>query len=696
MSAVPSYRRFFYLHGPDAKSWRVRHTHNLTQDASGAYALAPQPGVAFIWPPIPGTAPVAPIALASDAQGSIHVLDGADMRVKVIDPAGKRPARALASVGGFGADARAFKAAQDVAIWEHGALVVADAGDRSVKIFSTYPHALLAVWTQFGKPTRLACGAGNLLWVLDAEGARVLAVDRDGAIRAALSGLSRPIALTATDDGGVFVLDDMKVLFFANADSAPAVVGSAPGGRCLTIADDGTLYVGSDVGLVYAFSPDGSGRWRAPGVGVVGQGAKVNALLRLCGGALLALAQPPGAKAAGFWQLDAAAARERCGSLITLDLDSGVADNIWHRIKIDAEIPGGAAIDVNVACFNEVGGRAVKDLRPPPIRLSGDVRDCLVQSGDTDKGASGRYLRLHLILRGDGVATPILSGIRVWISRDSWVKYLPAIYQEDDESRSFLSRFLAIAQTSFEDFDETIDDIWKLFDPASAPANWFAWLAAWLALPVEPSWSDAQKRAVLKNAGEQYRLRGTIKGLEQLILDYADVKARLFEHFRLRQLIFLRDDPEKAMRTGGGRLWSRDYYRRLQLGAYANVGYFSLVDAPEPAVEAVAWGAHEFTVFFDTEPLITETMLKKVAAVVEREKPAHTMAHYRPVYSRFRVGVQATLGMDTRVGAIGEAVLGRVSTLNYDAVLAATTPERDIRAQGSSVRPRLGVSSRLC
>ena len=71
-------------------------------------------------------------------------------------------------------------------------------------------------------------------------------------------------------------------------------------------------------------------------------------------------------------------------------------------------------------------------------------------------------------------------------ARSVFLKYLPAIYQEDPESRSFLARFLSILQTDFDGFDETIDDIWNYFDAASVPADWFLWLAAWIALPIEP------------------------------------------------------------------------------------------------------------------------------------------------------------------------------------------------------------------
>jgi len=65
--------------------------------------------------------------------------------------------------------------------------------------------------------------------------------------------------------------------------------------------------------------------------------------------------------------------------------------------------------------------------------------------------------------------SPVLRGIRIWYPRASWLQYLPAVYQEDQESASFLSRFLSILQTSFDCFDETIDDIASLFDPLSVP-----------------------------------------------------------------------------------------------------------------------------------------------------------------------------------------------------------------------------------
>jgi phage tail-like protein len=696
---LPSYRQYLLL--APQPGWQAT-AFELSPDASGAYRLDALPGGAAALPTYTGVAPIAPVAVAAETDGPVHVLDAADMRIKVLDIAGKRPGRALPGIGGIGGDARHFRSAQGIALLARGALAVADTGNGYVKIFSAYPYALLAVWGPFGEPARVAAGIGGLLWVLDRAGKRVFSLDQDGATRATLPALVAPLEMATDAAGDIAVLDGANIVVFPPGGGAPAIVGTVANASSLAFGDAGFLYVGTQSGLVYSFAPDDPG-WRRVGIGVLGEQAAVSALFWRGGSTLIALVREPGASAAQLWTIDTAAAHVPSGKLITCELDSGINDCVWHRIALDADIPDGTSIEVVTEAYDEPPGSTPPDLVAPPITLSADTlepgdrrhrrldraRDCLVQGG------SGQYLKLTLTLRSNGIATPVLRSIRIWFPRDSWLKYLPAPYQEDDQSRSFLSRFLSILQTDFDGFDETVDDIWTLFDPLSVPGKSYAWLAAWLALPIKPTWSDAQRRSVLKSAYTQYKRRGTVVGLQQLISDYAGVGARLVEHYRLRQLIQLADDPAKATATGGGRLWSRDFYRRLQIGVYSQVGYFKLVGEPEPGVEPVAWGVHQFSVFFNAEPLGMDATRKSVAAVVEREKPAHTMATYRPVYARMRLGVQATLGVDTRIGDVGQAVLGRVSTLGYDAILAPSTAERAFRAMGAVQRPRLGIDARL-
>jgi hypothetical protein len=80
---------------------------------------------------------------------------------------------------------------------------------------------------------------------------------------------------------------------------------------------------------------------------------------------------------------------------------------------------------------------------------------------------------------------------------------------------------------------------------------------------------------------------------------------------------------------------------------------------------------------------------------VEREKPAHTEAAVCPVYPRLRVGIQATVGVDSVVGGISHLVLNHLATLNYDTILACTETDDELAAHGASFRPRTGVTTRL-
>jgi phage tail-like protein len=302
---------------------------------------------------------------------------------------------------------------------------------------------------------------------------------------------------------------------------------------------------------------------------------------------------------------------------------------------------------------------------------------------------------------------PVLHRMKTFFPRAGYLHYLPAVFQEDDESRLFLERFLAIFQTEFDHLDQTIDNLWQLFDPASVPQKHLEWLAGWLALFMNPEWPGMKQRQMLKDAFRSYQRRGTVDGVEQAVTDYAGVHfAKVLEHFRLRRWPVLQAATQSdgkvwpyqtitAPLDGSARLWSRDFYQRLQLTSYSQVGSFRLIGHPEPALESLEWGAHRFTVFFPADPYRVDETEQRVARVVEREKPAHTEATLCPVLPRMRVGVQATVGVDTVVGGVSHLVLNQLSTLSYDSILACSAPEHHLRALGSAVRPRLGITTKL-
>jgi hypothetical protein len=60
-----------------------------------------------------------------------------------------------------------------------------------------------------------------------------------------------------------------------------------------------------------------------------------------------------------------------------------------------------------------------------------------------------------------------------------------------------------------------------------------------------------------------------------------------------------------------------------------------------------------------------------------------------------RVGRQAMVGVDTRVGGVSYLTLNRLATLSYDTILGCSPYERPMRAGGTSPRPCVGTTTVL-
>ncbi len=94
--------------------------------------------------------------------------------------------------------------------------------------------------------------------------------------------------------------------------------------------------------------------------------------------------------------------------------------------------------------------------------------------------------------------------------------------------------------------------------------------------------------------------------------------------------------PEPAGLNLGARLWSPNFYPRLQLGVASTVGSFQLSNVPIPAAEPYTWGANQFSILFPTDPYTVSDTAKSVQTVLDREKPAHTQAFLCPIFPRLR------------------------------------------------------------
>ena len=208
-------------------------------------------------------------------------------------------------------------------------------------------------------------------------------------------------------------------------------------------------------------------------------------------------------------------------------LDAGVPGTVWHRLLLDARIPPGCRVSAQSRSADEVDDLDRAPWRDEPAfgyqRTQGSelafeadevtaagwaTWEVLLQHG------VGRHLQLRIELSGDVRDTPWLRALRVYYPRFSYVdRYLPAVYQADDESASFLTRFLANTEGILTDIEGRIVAAQALLDPRTAPESALGWLFGWFDLAADPTWDAARRRLFLRHATAFLGLRGTELGI---------------------------------------------------------------------------------------------------------------------------------------------------------------------------------------
>jgi phage tail-like protein len=554
------------------------------------------------------------------------------------------------------------------------------------------------------KPYAVASDHCGVVYILDGQSHTILRVRSSGEWLEPIGAgvLTDPVELAVGVDQTVAVVNGRgahaKIVIFSPGGGKPVRLTLVAAPLSLTFDSSGNLYAGTANAIVSKLQPDTTqlSGWSLGGEGVSDVDGSIAKLAWVQGQGLIGiLNSPTPGVAPRLFSMDPAGAYRLNGSFVAGPLDSDIENCSWHRVRIMGTVP--ADTSVSVLSSTSTDNTNWTPLVPCAV-LGGNDPDCLVQS------PPGRYLQITFNLRSMGAVTPQIHAIQVFFPRQSYLEYLPAVFQDDDESRLFLDRFLSIFQTTFDNFDTFLDNLWYLFDPFLTPDKVFPWLAAWIALPIDPTMPLSKQRQLLMGAFQTYLMRGTVAGLQKVIQDYTGVaNIRILEHFRLRNwtLVPLHDasEPVAAPVSGGlnegPRLWSRNFYARLQVGVQSTVGQFKLTNEPAPASEPYDWGANQFSVLFPANPYTASETVAAIEPVLDREMPAYTQAFLCPVFPRLRVGVQATLGVDAYVGKANAMILGKLATLNYDSVLARSQSDRDAKALGLSLYPRLGEDARI-
>jgi hypothetical protein len=233
---------------------------------------------------------------------------------------------------------------------------------------------------------------------------------------------------------------------------------------------------------------------------------------------------------------------------------------------------------------------------------------------------------------------------------------------------------------------------------------------------------------MLKAAPHLYTLRGTRYGLWRMLLVFLGLDrscdgasevtrckplplncaappepcpphwpALILEHFRLRRWLFV----------GSGRLgddamlWGSRIVNRSQLNDNARVGPLvcppdsrpatQLISTPDPLHDPFLVYAHRFSVFVPARIKQRTWQRRGLERLLAQESPAHTSWQIEYVEPRFRVGVQAMVGLDSVIARVPEGIKLNDNALGQGTVL----PPRPSRPIRTGLGARIGETTRL-
>jgi hypothetical protein len=152
-----------------------------------------------------------------------------------------------------------------------------------------------------------------------------------------------------------------------------------------------------------------------------------------------------------------------------------------------------------------------------------------------------------------------------------------------------------------------------------------------------------------------------------LIQHYAGIDVHIEESSRPRALWSLSETSSLGFDT----VLAPGYTQGAVLDTTATLDGTYLSNADAPGAPLFQDAAYHFYVWVYQADLKQPRVLEKVREILDREKPAHTVYHLCVVKPRFRVGLQARLGIDAIVAGPGPGlVLAGDQTLGIETVLS--------------------------
>jgi phage tail-like protein len=371
-------------------------------------------------------------------------------------------------------------------------------------------------------------------------------------------------------------------------------------------------------------------------------------------------------------------------------LDASQRTVSWRRLEAMAEVPPGTRCELVYHLSLDTTAPDVHPSDPdafpsPWVNPGPDLTDLYL----ADQEAKYLWVGGHLL--GDGVSTPVLRQIRAEFDHPGYIENLPAIFREDGHE-DFLKRLLSLLEGQFTDVEREFEILNLLLHPYASDASRLEWLASFLALELPPELAPDKQRELVATAFTRYARRGTPAAIVEAIRMETGVTVNIVEPLQQVAWWSLAAEAECPPQPTvfGGMLGLDTVLGSCEpqgavVGETATLDRSHLLTAEEYGVPLFDEAAHQFSVYVYAGDAACERTMQQVREVVEREKPAHTMAQLCVIPARMRIGYQATLGIDSVIAAPAPA--GRLG----DAQVLLDGPP----AGHVGTDTRVGLSTRL-
>ncbi|MDA8025680.1 MAG: phage tail protein [Actinomycetota bacterium] len=102
---------------------------------------------------------------------------------------------------------------------------------------------------------------------------------------------------------------------------------------------------------------------------------------------------------------------------------------------------------------------------------------------------------------------------------------LPSVLQEDRVIADITSSLDSVIAPVY----ATLESLESYFDPMLAPMDFVQWLATWVGVALDETWSEESTRNLIRRSLSLFRIRGTVLGLKEHLAIYTGVEAEVVE-----------------------------------------------------------------------------------------------------------------------------------------------------------------------